>query len=61
VFDSTPTTFLLPANLDDSEFHEFNVRYYELATGFSLKEKIPTKHCSQNMWLIKPAAMNQGI
>jgi hypothetical protein len=45
VFDSTPTTYLLPANLDDSEFHEFNVRYYELATGYSLKENIPTKHC----------------
>jgi len=25
-----------------------------------VKERIPSKHCKENVWLIKPAAMNQG-
>lgn len=60
VFDTTPTTFLLPQSLDDTETKEFYQRYKELTKGFSPKEKIPMKHCANNIWLVKPAACNQG-
>ena len=60
VFITTPSTFLLSANLDDHELQEFTQRFKELAKGFSLKEKLPQKHCEKNIWLVKPAAANQG-
>jgi hypothetical protein len=58
VFDSTPTTFLLPANLDDVEFHDFMKRHREISKGIYYKERMPYKHCAKNMWLVKPANMN---
>ena len=35
-------------------------RYKELAHGGSKKERVPYRHCEQNMWLVKPASNNQG-
>mmetsp|Transcript_30963 Transcript_30963/g.38292 ORF Transcript_30963/g.38292 Transcript_30963/m.38292 type:complete len:265 (-) Transcript_30963:88-882(-) len=35
-------------------------RYKEIARGGSNKERVPVKHCAQNMWLVKPASLNQG-
>jgi len=35
-------------------------RYKEISLGPAPKEKIHYKHCENNMWLVKPAAMNQG-
>jgi len=58
VFDSTPTSFLVPQSLDDSETSEFYSRFKEIAKGFSPKERIPMKHCANNIWLVKPAAAN---
>ena len=60
VFMTTPSTFLLSAALDDQEFQEFSQRFRELQKGFCLKEKLPQKHCEKNIWLVKPAAANQG-
>ena len=28
--------------------------------GNCRKERVPNKHCEENIWLVKPAAMNQG-
>ena len=58
VFDSTPTTFLVSSNPDDHEIVQFMYRFKELVNGGSKKERIPYKHCVDNIWLVKPAAMN---
>jgi hypothetical protein len=60
IFESTPTTFLVLSDCQDNEYHSFIRRFKELATGSSTKEKLPHKHCAQNVWLVKPAALNQG-
>jgi len=57
-----PTTFVLNPSYQSSETHNFVQRFTELAmnNGMSLKERMPQKHCFKNVWLVKPAAMNQG-
>jgi hypothetical protein len=60
VYDSTPTTFIITAQCDDLEYHSLMSRYKELENNCSPKERIPAKHCQKNMWLVKPAALNQG-
>ncbi|OMJ86043.1 hypothetical protein SteCoe_12549 [Stentor coeruleus] len=35
-------------------------RFNEIGNLHSNKERTPAKHCEKNMWLIKPAALNQG-
>ena len=60
VYDSTPTTFVVLASCQDIEYAKFAQRYHELEANFYYNEQIPAKHCRQNMWLIKPAAENQG-
>jgi len=60
VFDTTPTTFVIAKNIEDHAINLFMQRFRELTRGGSNKERVPFKHCSENMWLVKPAAMNQG-
>lgn len=60
VFDSTPTTFLVACNQDDHEIQQFIARFKEINQGGSKKERVPYKHCEENIWLVKPAALNQG-
>jgi len=39
----------------------FARRFGELrGKNFPAKERMPQKHCSKNLWLIKPANENQG-
>ena len=42
------------------EYQLFMNRFNELSGMHSNKERTPAKHCEKNMWLIKPAALNQG-
>ena len=35
-------------------------RFRELTKGGSKNERTPLKHCADNMWIVKPAALNQG-
>jgi hypothetical protein len=53
---------VVTSKLDTFEFHQFAARYMELqkAEGYSVKERTPKKHCTENYWLVKPANMNQG-
>jgi len=61
VFDTTPTTFVIAKNSEDNlNLNMFMHRFKELSRGGSKRERVPQKHCEQNMWLVKPAAMNQG-
>lgn len=60
VFDTTPTTFIISRVSDEDEVNLLMSRYKEIARGGSAKERVPFKHCEQNMWLVKPASMNQG-
>lgn len=62
VFDTTPTTFVVSSNLDTYEYHQFVKRFQDLKKrcGDTYKEKVPAKHCQQNMWMVKPANENQG-
>jgi hypothetical protein len=51
---------LLQSGCDDSEWAEFNQRYKDIQRGYAPKERIPIKHCVNNIWLVKPANANQG-
>ena len=35
-------------------------RFREIVTGGSKHERVPVKHCAENLWIVKPAALNQG-
>jgi len=35
-------------------------RFREIVSGGSKQERVPVKHCTENVWIVKPAAMNQG-
>lgn len=59
-FDTTPTTYVVARASDDREIHMFLQRFRELGSGGSRYEKVPLKHCTKNMWVVKPAAQNQG-
>jgi hypothetical protein len=60
VHDSIATSFIITANYEDVEYQLFLNRFNEIGTMHSNKERTPAKHCEKNMWLIKPAALNQG-
>jgi hypothetical protein len=60
VHDTIPTSFIITAQVEDEEFRLLTTRFNEIQNGFYYKEKLPAKHCSKNMWLLKPAALNQG-
>ena len=53
---------MVSSNLDTYEYHQFVTRFTDLRKndGDVLKEKVPPKHCKENMWLVKPANENQG-
>eukprot|EP00831_Metopus_contortus_P060180 TRINITY_DN52083_c0_g1_i4.p1 TRINITY_DN52083_c0_g1~~TRINITY_DN52083_c0_g1_i4.p1 ORF type:complete len:110 (-),score=22.41 TRINITY_DN52083_c0_g1_i4:136-465(-) len=60
VHETTPTTFILMPECKDAEYQAFVKRFHELEQHYYKKEKVPAKHCTDNVWLVKPAAMNQG-
>lgn len=60
VHDTIPTSFIITAQVEDMEYRQFHLRFNDLQNGYCNKEKLPIKHCEKNMWLIKPAALNQG-
>jgi len=60
VFNSIPTSFNVLSNTKDVDYPLFTQRFKELANGYYADECIPAKHCLENIWIIKPAAMNQG-
>lgn len=60
VFNTTATSFLLVSGSEDSEYIQFVSRFKDLQEGNYSREQVPAKHCKENMWLLKPANMNQG-
>lgn len=60
VHDTIATSFIITANYEDIEYQLFVNRFNEIGMMHSNKERTPAKHCEKNMWLIKPAALNQG-
>jgi len=60
VYETTPTTFVVLSTCNDAEFSDFTQRFNELSAKIYINEKIPSKHCTENTWLIKPANENQG-
>jgi len=57
-FSTLPTTFLLSSGQKDAEMKDFTTRYFEITKGHAPKERIPLKHCVNNIWLVKPANAN---
>ena len=60
VYDSVPTSFMVFADCNDGEFQGFVQRYHEIERRNYRNERLPAKHCANNIWLVKPAAENQG-
>jgi hypothetical protein len=58
--DSIPTSFIIFGQSEDGELHHFLTRFNEISTLKSIKERTPAKHCLKNLWLLKPANLNQG-
>ena len=48
------------AGVEDTEYLNFIVRFKELSKQNFTKETLAPKHCIENIWLLKPANMNQG-
>lgn len=59
-FDTTPTTYLVTLGLAESGINPFINRFKEIAKCNTRKERTPMKHCSENIWLVKPENWNQG-
>lgn len=64
-FEVTPTTFIVKnarsaQRGDGSDYSAFLLRFKELGKGVYGNERLPAKHCVRNMWIVKPAALNQG-
>eukprot|EP00347_Sterkiella_histriomuscorum_P023182 403335638 len=62
IFDIVPTTFIMSSQYKTTDMYRFIKRFSDLSVneGLSLKENMPAKHCMKNMWLLKPATLNQG-
>ena len=64
VFDTTPTTFVIERSSTTTvglnEFILLQSKFKDLARGNLVAESLPAKHCSQNIWLVKPASLNRG-
>ena len=54
------TSFIVDAEAGNEDFYAFMQRYKEISQDYFAKEKLPSKHCKQNIWLLKPSNMNQG-
>jgi len=55
-----PTSYLLKSGLEDCEYTNFIKRYNEIESGNYGKETLSKDSCQNNIWLVKPANMNQG-
>ena len=64
VFDHVPTTFILRdiGRRGLPEYSRFCAHFRQLGGGDveGSGERMPAKHCRRNMWLVKPAYLNQG-
>ena len=64
-FAFTPTTFIVKncrtaQRGDGSDYSVFLQRFKEINKGKFDNERLPAKHCLKNMWIVKPAFLNQG-
>ncbi|KRW98784.1 hypothetical protein PPERSA_11701 [Pseudocohnilembus persalinus] len=60
VFQSMGTSFILQAGQEDNEYNAFLTRFKDIQNKQFQKEPVPLKHCQENMWVVKPANLNQG-
>jgi len=60
VFDSIATSYIIEIGNEGDEYWSFIQRYKELSQNIHSRESMPAKHCKHNLWLIKPANLNQG-
>ncbi len=60
VFDSTPSSFIIEANVEDENYFALLQRFKEMSQQIYFKEHVPDKHCVHNVWIVKPANLNQG-
>lgn len=43
-----------------NEMNQLIVHHRELSSKQFKREKLPQKHCEQNMWVVKPSSLNRG-
>lgn len=60
ICDSMALSFVYEVGGDESEFPVFLQRYREFAQGLFRRDQVPAKHCANNVWIVKPANLNQG-
>ena len=59
-FDSMAISYIVRVGSEEEEYLAFVQKYKELAQGQCQKESLASKHCERNLWLLKPANLNQG-
>ena len=64
-FDTTPTTFIIEhQTINNSrclnEFNLLSLKFRDISKGNLAGERMPAKHCSANIWVIKPTTWNRG-
>jgi hypothetical protein len=60
VWDTMATSYILVSGVEDVEYTQFIARFKDIARQNYAKEALAPKHCQENIWLVKPANMNQG-
>lgn len=59
-FETMATTFVITSGQMGEQYNRFLDRYSELEKHRYDNENVPAKHCQQNIWMVKPAGLNQG-
>jgi len=58
--DILPTCYLLtPSSGSENKFKK-RFSDIHIGKGLCIGENVPEKHCKNNQWIMKPAALNQG-
>jgi len=47
------------SDFDSAEFKHFQKVFKQIQKGHSVRQMIPQKFCSGNIWIIKPVNLNQ--
>ncbi|KAL4466557.1 hypothetical protein ABPG72_010608 [Tetrahymena utriculariae] len=60
VFHSIPATYVLIVGVNSNDQRDFQIKFNEISKSNFKRCTLPEKHCSNNIWILKPDNMSQG-
>ncbi|KAL4426888.1 hypothetical protein ABPG74_008812 [Tetrahymena malaccensis] len=60
VFHSIPATYVLIVGVNGNDQRDFQIKFNEISKSNFKRCTLPEKHCSNNIWILKPDNMSQG-